>query len=92
MIPRFKRIWANNKKRMPHAKNFMHTCGSVRPILPDLIEAGLDIYNPVQFTAKDMDLKELKQEFGKEPGLLGRRYLTPSRRCAKVRPTRCVTK
>ena len=58
--------WANNKKRMPHAKNFMHTCGSVRPILPDLIEAGLDIYNPVQFTAKDMDLKELKQEFGKD--------------------------
>ena len=66
VIPRFKRIWANNKKRMPHAKNFMHTCGSVRPILPDLIEAGLDIYNPVQFTAKDMDLKELKQEFGKD--------------------------
>ena len=49
-----------------NAQNFMHTCGSVRPILPDLIEAGLDIYNPVQFTAKDMDLKELKQEFGKD--------------------------
>ena len=28
-------------------------------VLPDLIDAGLDIYNPAQFTAKDMDLKEL---------------------------------
>jgi uroporphyrinogen decarboxylase len=44
----------------------MHTCGSVRELLPDLIEAGLDIYNPVQFSAANMDLKELKNEFGKE--------------------------
>ena len=44
----------------------MHTCGSVRSLLPDLIEAGLDIYNPVQFSAANMDLKELKSDFGKD--------------------------
>jgi len=44
----------------------MHTCGSVRVLLPDLIGAGLDIYNPVQFTAANMDLKELKKDFGKD--------------------------
>lgn len=66
VIPRWQKIWSATKKRMPHAKNFMHTCGAVRPILPDLIEAGLEIYNPVQFTAKDMELKGLKQDFGKD--------------------------
>lgn len=66
VIPRFQRIWAYTKKRAPHIKNFMHTCGAVRPLLPDLIEAGLDIYNPVQFTAHDMDLTGLKRDFGKD--------------------------
>ena len=42
----------------------MHSCGAIREILPDLIEAGLDILNPVQFTAAGMDLKELKRDFG----------------------------
>ena len=44
----------------------MHTCGSVRELLPDLIEAGLDILNPVQFTAARMDLVELKRDFGRD--------------------------
>ena len=66
VIPRFKRLWEYTKKRMPGAKSFMHTCGAVRPLLPDLIEAGLEIYNPVQFTAKDMELKGLKRDFGKD--------------------------
>lgn len=55
-----------HQKRMPGVRIFMHTCGSVRVLLPDLIEAGLDIYNPVQFTAADMDLKGLKRDFGKD--------------------------
>ncbi len=66
LIPRFKRLWDYTKKRMPNAKNFIHTCGAVRPIIPDLIEAGMDIYNPVQFTAKDMELQGLKNDFGKD--------------------------
>jgi uroporphyrinogen decarboxylase len=66
VIPRFASLWSCIKKKLPHVKIFMHTCGSVRVLLPDLIEAGLDIYNPVQFTAANMDLKELKKEFGKD--------------------------
>jgi uroporphyrinogen decarboxylase len=64
VIPRFAGLWAYIKKRLPGIKIFMHTCGSVRSLLPDLIEAGLDIYNPVQFTAAGMDLKDLKKDFG----------------------------
>jgi uroporphyrinogen decarboxylase len=66
VIPRFGFLWSHIKKRLPHVKIFMHTCGSVRVLLPDLIEAGLDIYNPVQFTAANMELKGLKKDFGND--------------------------
>ncbi len=66
VIPRFGRLWGYLKKRIPGVKIFMHTCGAIRSLLPDLIEAGMDIYNPVQFTAAGMDLKELKRDFGKD--------------------------
>ena len=42
-----------------------HSCGSVRAIIPDLIEIGIDVLNPVQPKAKGMDPFELKREFGK---------------------------
>lgn len=64
VIPRFKTIFTHVKMRLPHVKTFMHSCGAIREILPDLIESGLDILNPVQFTAAGMDLKELKRDFG----------------------------
>jgi len=66
VIKRFGWLWGRIKKRLPGVKIFMHTCGSVRVLLPDLIDAGLDIYNPVQFTAENMDLKGLKKDFGKD--------------------------
>ncbi len=66
VIPRFGYLWRRIRKRLPHVKIFMHSCGSVRVLLPDLIEAGLDIYNPVQFTAANMDLKGLKKDFGND--------------------------
>jgi uroporphyrinogen decarboxylase len=66
VIPRFGSLWSHIKKRLPHTRIFMHTCGSVRELLPDLIEAGLDIYNPVQFSAANMELKGLKKDFGKD--------------------------
>jgi hypothetical protein len=46
-------------------KTFMHTDGAVRKLLPDFIEAGFDILNPIQWTAENMDPEEIKQEFGK---------------------------
>ncbi|WP_010253611.1 uroporphyrinogen decarboxylase family protein [Treponema primitia] len=47
-------------------KTFLHSCGSIYPIMGDLIEAGYDIINPVQTTAKQMDPVALKKEFGKD--------------------------
>lgn len=48
------------------AKVFIHSCGSIRSILPDFIESGIDIINPVQFNAAGMDPVALKREFGKD--------------------------
>lgn len=43
---------------------FIHSCGSVYELLPIFIDAGIDILNPVQLSANNMDSKKLKQEFG----------------------------
>jgi hypothetical protein len=45
-------------------KTFIHTCGSVVELLPDMIEAGFDIFNPVQTAAAGMDPPALKERFG----------------------------
>ena len=45
-------------------KTFMHTCGSVVRLVPEFIEAGFDILNPVQCSAAGMDPVELEQRFG----------------------------
>jgi hypothetical protein len=45
-------------------KTFIHSCGSVVLLLPDIIEAGFDILNPVQCSAVGMDPKTLKEQFG----------------------------
>ncbi len=45
-------------------KTFIHSCGSVIALLPDMIEAGFDILNPVQCSAAGMDAKTLKERFG----------------------------
>lgn len=52
--------------RKSNAKVFVHSCGSIRDILPDFIESGIDIINPVQFNAANMDAAELKREFGRD--------------------------
>lgn len=43
---------------------FIHSCGSIYKLLPDLIEAGFEIINPVQTNARDMQPEKLKKEFG----------------------------
>ena len=47
-------------------KTFLHTCGSIYRLLPDLIDAGYDIVNPVQTTCREMEPEKLKKEFGKD--------------------------
>jgi uroporphyrinogen-III decarboxylase len=45
---------------------FIHSCGAVTELIPDFIEAGFDILNPVQCSAVGMDPRQLKDEFGKD--------------------------
>jgi len=63
--PRQKLIFETVKKRSgPHL--FLHSCGAIADILPDLIEVGVEIINPVQTSARGMDPARLKREFGKD--------------------------
>jgi uroporphyrinogen decarboxylase len=66
VFPPMRRYLAFIKKRLPQAKIFFHCCGAVREVLPDFIEMGIDILNPVQYTAAGMDLRGLKEDFGKD--------------------------
>jgi uroporphyrinogen decarboxylase len=56
--PRHMMIYSAIKAKTK-AKLFQHSCGSVYPILPDLIEEGIQILNPIQPLAKDMGAEKL---------------------------------
>ncbi len=45
-------------------KTFIHSCGSIMALLPDILEAGFDALNPVQCSAAGMDPRLLKERFG----------------------------
>lgn len=51
-------------KRKTDAKVYYHGCGAVYELIPDLIELGFDILNPVQVSARGMDTERLKKEYG----------------------------
>ncbi len=51
-------------KKAPRAKVMLHSCGAVYDIIPDFIEIGVDILNPIQPQANKMDTGKLKREFG----------------------------
>jgi len=53
-------------KQHSQMHTFLHSCGSIYKLLPDLIDAGFEIINPVQTIARDMEPVRLKQEFGKD--------------------------
>jgi uroporphyrinogen decarboxylase len=53
-------------KRKTDAKVYYHGCGAVYDLIPDLIELGFDILNPVQVSARGMDTKRLKEEYGQD--------------------------
>jgi uroporphyrinogen decarboxylase len=63
--PRHKRLFDFIKSRT-QARVFFHSCGAVRKVIPDLIETGIDILNPVQVSAVGMDSAGLKRDFGRE--------------------------
>jgi uroporphyrinogen decarboxylase len=53
-------------KRKTDARVYYHSCGATYDLIPDLIELGFDILNPVQVSARGMDTKRLKAEFGRD--------------------------
>jgi uroporphyrinogen decarboxylase len=64
--PRLKVLFDRIKQLAPNAKRFFHSCGNVRPLLPDFIEIGVEILNPVHIRAAGMEPTALKREFGDE--------------------------
>ncbi len=65
--PRHKKLYNFIKEKAKRKVYiFHHSCGAVKDLLWDLIESGVDIINPVQISAKDMNPIELKREFGKD--------------------------
>jgi uroporphyrinogen decarboxylase len=63
--PRHARLW-KRAKELADVKVMLHCCGGVRPLLPDLIDAGLDAINPVQISCAGMDAAGLKRDFGRD--------------------------
>jgi uroporphyrinogen decarboxylase len=63
--PRHARLW-QRAKELSAAKVMLHSCGDIRLLLPDLIDAGLEAVNPVQISCKGMAPEGLKQDFGKD--------------------------
>lgn len=64
--PHIARIIRAMKQAAPKAKIMFHSCGNVRPLLPDFIEMGIDILNPVHINAVGMEPYQLKKDFGKD--------------------------
>jgi uroporphyrinogen decarboxylase len=65
-----------------------HSCGTIRPIIPDLIEIGVDVLNPIQCNCPGMDPLELKKEFGRDLAFMGgvdTQGLLPQGTAAQVR-------
>jgi uroporphyrinogen decarboxylase len=63
-IPIWKRLFAIAHKY--NLKTLMHMCGSIRPVIGDLIDAGLDIYENFVTNCPGMNINELKQEYGND--------------------------
>ena len=64
--PRIRYMFEEFRKVNPGIKIAWHSCGSIIPIIPDFIEIGLDVLNPLQPLAKDMTPEKLKGEFGRD--------------------------
>ena len=49
-----------------NAKVFLHSCGAIRPLIPDLIEIGVEVLDPIQVSAEGMETGGLKRDFGRD--------------------------
>lgn len=64
--PRINEMFVEYRKVNPNIKLAWHSCGAIKPLIPDFIELGLNILNPIQPMATDMEPQQLKDEFGKD--------------------------
>jgi uroporphyrinogen decarboxylase len=64
--PRLQTLFSHIHRLAPHARLFFHSDGNIRPILPDLIEIGIDILNPIHVMATGMEPAALKRDFGRD--------------------------
>jgi uroporphyrinogen decarboxylase len=65
------RKWIEFVKARTKAKVFLHCDGAVEEILPDFIEVGIDILNPLQTSARGMEPKRIKEKFGRHLSFWG---------------------
>ena len=81
-----KKIYSWAKKN--NLKTFLHSDGAIREIIPDLIDIGLDVLDPIQVQAKGMNPYELKNEFGQSlcfHGTIDVQKLLPFSKVQKVK-------
>ena len=69
--PRLKVLFETFIKYAPHAKRFFHSDGNVRPLIPDFLEIGVDILNPIHIRAQNMAPAGLKRDYGKDLAFWG---------------------
>jgi len=68
LLPHLRRRWRAARAYLdqvkPSVRIMLHSCGGIRPFIPDLIEAGIQVLDPVQPRASGMDSADLKRDFG----------------------------
>lgn len=69
--PRIKKMFDEFRQVNPEIKIVWHTCGAVRPLIPEFIELGLDFLNPLQPMASGMEPEGLVNEFGSSISFFG---------------------
>jgi len=70
VFPRYKKL-IEEVRKVTDAKIMLHSCGAISEIIPDIIDAGIDILNPLQMNCANMDLEFVKKEYGKDLVLWG---------------------
>lgn len=69
--PRIQKMFAEFKKINPNVKIAWHSCGSILPLIPEFIEIGLDVLNPIQPLATGMEPQWLKDTYGDKLSFFG---------------------
>ncbi len=88
--PRHRQLFEAQKRLFPQPfYSFFHSDGAISEIIPDFIEIGVDVLNPVQLTAEGMDAGKLKKEYGRDLAFWGggvdTQHILPSGTPAQVR-------